>query len=201
MDVLGDDEAIKLLLRWSFKSARCFTQALGNLPLAIDQAGAYIAESDIEIRDYHAIEAPLLVEPQILRAMESHERGKNLLRFSDHELAEVYVWILRKEKKFRQVISFVERLLLKTSSSQPTPARRLVELSSILIKIDHLVCLAEESKRCQCSNTRRTFTSLLMGAREAFEKAAGAYKLEWARETWVFKSFDVEIQGYRARLE
>ncbi|KAH6714665.1 hypothetical protein BKA61DRAFT_433395, partial [Leptodontidium sp. MPI-SDFR-AT-0119] len=64
VDVMDDDEAIKLLLRCSFKNdptqsefedARCLVQELGNLPLAIDQAGAYIAELDVEICDYHAI--------------------------------------------------------------------------------------------------------------------------------------------------
>lgn len=64
VDVMSDDEAIKLLLRCSFKSdpaqsefedARCLTQELGSLPLAINQAGAYISELDVEIRDYHAI--------------------------------------------------------------------------------------------------------------------------------------------------
>lgn len=60
---------------------------------------------------------------------------------------------------------------------------------------------AEEGKRWRRSNIRCTSDRLPVNAREAFQKATDAYELEWATGTWVFKSFDAEIERYRARLE
>jgi hypothetical protein len=61
----------------------------------------------------------------------------------------VYARILRKEKMLREATGFIQRLLQISSSSQPTPASSLAELSGVFVKIDQLVSLAEESKRYQ----------------------------------------------------
>ncbi|KAI1322829.1 hypothetical protein F5Y16DRAFT_25171 [Xylariaceae sp. FL0255] len=135
--------------------------------------------------------AEQLIQPLVDRIIVELSLNQRAPSFADYEVLEICCRAYRKQGKYVEALDVLNKLLEKTASVSPPPARALAELSLVLTRLD----LETSMKR----PSSVVVDGLIEEAFEIFHRAEFAYRLEWTRGTWVFKFFEAMIEDIRQR--
>ncbi|GAP91783.2 putative alpha beta-hydrolase [Rosellinia necatrix] len=133
--------------------------------------------------------AEQLIQPLVDNIIVELSLNQRAPTFADYEVIEICCRACRKQGKYAEALVVLNKLLEKTTSVSPPPARALAELSLVLTRLDLEMSIKRPS--------RIVIDGLMEEASETFRRAEFAYRLEWTRGTWVFKFFEAMIEDIR----